>query len=94
MKTQISVRVTPDTLAAIDAAARRDGVSRGHIVDSWLSASAIHNAPARRRSIEEMLLFASAASARALENQGTDTEVTIALDRIISAMRVMAGIDE
>ena len=39
-KTQLSVRIAPDTLAAIDAEARRLGVSRGHIVDKWLSAAA------------------------------------------------------
>lgn len=39
-KQQISVRVSPDTLAAIDAEAERLGVSRGHIVDRWLSQQA------------------------------------------------------
>ena len=39
-KTQITVRVSPDTLAAIDAAAQRQGVSRGHIIDRWLAAQA------------------------------------------------------
>lgn len=39
-KQQISVRVSPDILAAIDAAAKRQGVSRGHIVDRWLAAQA------------------------------------------------------
>lgn len=40
MKTQISVRVDPATLDAIDAEARRLGVSRGHVVDKWLAESA------------------------------------------------------
>lgn len=39
-KTQLSVRIAPDTLAAIDAEARWLGVSRGHVVDKWLSAQA------------------------------------------------------
>lgn len=39
-KTQISVRVTPDTLAAIDAAAEYLGISRGAVIDRWLAAQA------------------------------------------------------
>ena len=39
-KTQISVRVSPDTMAAIDAAAHAAGTSRGHIIDRWLAAQA------------------------------------------------------
>lgn len=39
-KTQISIRVSPDTLSAIDAEAQAAGTSRGHIIDRWLSAQA------------------------------------------------------
>ena len=39
-KTQISVRVSPGTLAAIDAAAQAAGTSRGHIIDRWLTTQA------------------------------------------------------
>ena len=45
-KTQISVRVSSDTMAAIDAAAQQQGVSRGHIVDRWLAAQAAATSPA------------------------------------------------
>lgn len=92
-KQQISVRVSPDTLAAIDAEAERLGVSRGNVIDRWLAEAASRNAPARRRSVEEMLLLAAGCTARAVENQGTDWEITNSLDRIISALRIVAGID-
>lgn len=39
-KTQTTVRVSPDTLAAIDAEADRLGVSRGNVIDRWLAAQA------------------------------------------------------
>ena len=44
-KTQISVRVSPDTMAAIDAAAHAAGTSRGHIIDRWLAAQASATSP-------------------------------------------------
>ena len=39
-KTQISVRVSPDTLATIDAQAERLGISRGALIDRWLGQQA------------------------------------------------------
>ena len=39
-KQQTTVRVSPDTLAAIDAEAERLGVSRGNVIDRWLAAQA------------------------------------------------------
>ena len=39
-KTQISVRVSPDTMAAIDAQAKRLGISRGALIDRWLGQQA------------------------------------------------------
>ena len=45
MKTQISVRVSPDTLAAIDAQAERLGISRGALIDRWLAAQAAATSP-------------------------------------------------
>lgn len=91
-KTQISVRVSPDTLAAIDAQAERLGISRGALIDRWLGQQAAAGDPAKRRSIEEVLLAAAEAAAKA--NYGaTDTQILVALDRIVSAMRLMAGID-
>lgn len=93
-KQQTTVRVSPDTLAAIDAEADRLGVSRGAIIDRWLAEQARRNTPEHRRSVEDRLLYAAGRHARAIENGGTDTEVTKALDAIISALRIVAGIDE
>ena len=93
-KTQISIRVSPDTLAAIDAEAERLGVSRGAIIDRWLAEAANRNAPQYRRSVEERLLIAAEHTVIAAKNRGTDWDITSALDAIISALRIVAGIDE
>lgn len=98
-KTQITVRVSPDTLAAIDAAVKASGTTRNHIIDAWLTESATRHAPERRRSIEEMLLSAAqgVANAVAAQPDGMTTwqnQVVNSIDRIITAARVMAGIDE
>lgn len=91
-KTQTTIRVSPDTLAAIDAEAERLGVSRGNVIDRWLAAQAAAGDPAKRRIIEEVLLAAAEDAAKA--NYGaTDTQILVALDRVVSAMRLMAGID-
>lgn len=92
-KTQTTIRVSPDTLAAIDAEAERLGVSRGAIIDRWLAEAANRNTPEHRRSVEELLLLAAGYRARAVENQGTDWEITNTLDAIITALRIVAGID-
>lgn len=44
-KTQISVRVSPDTLAAIDAAVKATGTTRNHIIGRWLAAQAAATSP-------------------------------------------------
>ena len=93
-KTQLSVRIAPDTLAAIDAEAKRLGVSRGRVVDRWLAEAANRNAPQYRRSVEERLLIADEHTVIAAKNRGTDWDITSALDAIISALRIVAGIDE
>ena len=93
-KTQTTVRVSPDTLAAIDAEAERLGVSRGAIIDRWLAEAANRNAPQYRRSVEEYLIIAASYTAEAVSNGRTDFSVTDAIDRIISALRIVAGIDE
>lgn len=82
-KTQISVRVSPDTMVAIDAAAQQQGVSRGHIIDRWLAAQA---AVAKLDNWHRVGLFV--AQARDAANSG---EWANALHLLADCIDVLAG---
>lgn len=81
-KTQLSVRIAPETLTAIDAEARRLGVSRGHVVDRWLTDAARPIEQARYKA--ELL----ADEARGAAVHGY---VTAALNALADAIDVLAG---
>lgn len=97
-KTQISVRVDPATLDAIANEAARLSISRGAVIDRWLTDAAARNAPAHRRVTEELLLMASQALANAVASQpdgmtAWQEQAVASLDRVIMAIRLLAGID-
>lgn len=82
-KTQISVRVSPDTVAAIDAAAQQQGVSRGHIIDRWLAAQAAAAAGTTPYNVN--LLVAQARTA------AEDGDILGALVMLADAIDILAG---
>ena len=82
-KTQISVRVSPDTVAAIDAAAQQQGVSRGHIIDRWLAAQAAAAAGTTPYNVN--LLVAQARTA------AEDGDTLGALVMLADAIDILAG---
>ena len=98
-KTQISVRVSPDTMVAIDAAAQQQGVSRGHIIDRWLAAQAAATSSAT--PIEQQAWYRArelaADAQRYIENAGRQSDSTFdgfivnALRRLAGAIELLAG---
>lgn len=98
-KTQISVRVSPDTLAAIDAAVKATGTTRNHIIDRWLSAQSAATSSAT--PIEQQAWYRAGAlvaeAQRFIENAGRYSESTCdgfivnALRRLANAVDVLAG---
>ena len=100
-KTQITVRVSSDTLDAIDAAVKATGTTRNHIIDRWLAAQA----SSASQPIEEQVWYLAgqlAAMARdsagaALQahnrhdNDGAILRTLNAVNRLADAIDVLAG---
>ena len=99
-KTQLSVRIAPETLTAIDAEARRLGVSRGHVVDRWLAEQAA--AMSAGQPLEEQAWYRAGALVAKAQgsidracNAGPMTTwqhgVIAALGYMVDAIDVLAG---
>ena len=88
-KQQISVRVSPDTLAAIDAAAERNGVSRGHIIDRWLTQAAVNDVCVAER-IGRLISATDDAIVRA-SSHFVDDDVLAAIRNLADAVDLLNG---
>lgn len=100
-KTQTTIRVSPDTLAAIDAAAERDGTTRSHVIDRWLSQQAAAD-NAHAQPIEQQAWYRAgelAAKARdrldvaatEIDDSSTIGHLLVALSMVADAIDVLAG---
>lgn len=87
-KQQTTVRVSPDTLAAIDAEAERLGVSRGNVIDRWLAAQAVAT---HAQPIEAQAWYRAGQLAAKARDAQKNAQFGDALNALADAIDVLAG---